>query len=151
MNRAYLDALRMLGRRDLSERQLRQRLSRKEHPPGDIEQAIERLRAERALDDGRVAEGIARTESSVKRRGRLRALRQIEGSGIDRDTARRAVDEVFGALDADALLEAALARRLRGRETIEDDKEYQRLYRYLLGQGFESDRIGRALRVRRKR
>ena len=35
------------------------------------------------------------------------------------------------------MLEAALTRRMLGRERIEDDKEFRRLYRYLLDQGFD--------------
>ena len=59
--------------------------------------------------------------------------------------------EVFGAIDDDALIEASLNKRLRGRDTIADDREFQRLYRYLAGQGFESDRIMKVLNSRRKK
>ncbi len=76
---------------------------------------------------------------------------QIERAGIDKSIARRAVDDVFGAIDDDALIEASLQKRLRGRDTIADDREFQRLYRYLAGQGFESDRIIKLLSARRKR
>jgi SOS response regulatory protein OraA/RecX len=96
-----------------------------------------------------VAEAIARTETSVKRRGRLRVRQQIESSGIDRGIARQAVDEVFANLDETALIEAALRKRLRGR-TIADDQEYRRLYRYLAGQGFDADRIVRTLDAHRR-
>ena len=66
---------------------------------------------------------------------------QIERAGIAKATAKRAIDDVFDGIDDDALLEASLAKRLRGRDTIADDREFQRLYRYLVGQGFESDRV----------
>jgi SOS response regulatory protein OraA/RecX len=49
------------------------------------------------------------------------------------------------------LLEAALERRLRGRTTIDDEKEFNRLYRYLIGQGFEPDRVLTRLRALRSR
>jgi regulatory protein len=139
----------MLARRELSELQVRQRLARKGHEGDAIDEAIARLREERALDDARVAEGIARTETSIRRRGKLRVQMQIERSGVAKATAKRAVDEAFGAIDDDALIEASVNRRLRGRETIADDREFQRLYRYLMGQGFESDRVLRALTTRR--
>ena len=48
-----------------------------------------------------------------------------------------------------ALLESALRKRLRGRETIADQREFQRLFRYLIGQGFESDRVMKALKAYR--
>jgi len=148
---AYVDGLKMLARRELSEQQVRQRLARKGHSPDTIDDAVTRLRAERALDDARVAEAIARTETSLRRRGRIRVQLQIQKAGIDKSTAKRAIDEVFASIDDGALMEAALNKRLRGRGTIEDDKEFQRLYRHLAGQGFESDKIMHALTARRRK
>ena len=98
MANAYIDGLKMLGRRELSEAQIRQRLARKEYDQEAIDEAVARLRDERAIDDVRVAEAIARTETSIRRRGKLRVRLQIERAGIARTTARRAVDEVFGFL-----------------------------------------------------
>ena len=135
----------MLARRELSESQLRQRLARREHSPDDIDAAIERLKANRSLSDERVAAAIARTETGVRKRGKLRVKRQIEAAGISSAIAQHAIDEVFETIDPDALLAASLQKRLRGRERIADQREYARLYRYLLGQGFDSDRIRRAL------
>jgi regulatory protein len=149
--KAYLDGLKMLARRELSESQIRQRLARKGHSESDIDEAVERLRGERAIDDARVAEAIARTETSIRRRGKLRVRMQIQRAGIDQDLAKRAVDDVFSGIDDEELIEAALRKRLRHRETIADDREFQRLYRYLIGQGFESDRVMRTLSARRRR
>jgi len=149
--KAYVDGLKMLARRELSESQIRQRLARKGHSESDIDEAVERLRAERAIDDARVAAAIARTETSIRRRGKLRVRMQIERAGIGKDLAKRAVDEVFSEIDDDELIEASLRKRLRGRDTIADDREFQRLFRYLIAQGFESDRVRRTLSARRRR
>ena len=148
---AYTDGLKMLARRELSEQQVRQRLARKGHAPGEIDEAIARLREERAIDDARVAEAIARTETSVRRRGKLRVRMQIERAGIAKAIAKRAVDDVFDGIDDTALLESSLRKRLRGREAISDDREFQRLYRYLVGQGFDPERVLGALNARRQR
>jgi regulatory protein len=148
---AYLDALKMLARRELSEAQVRQRLTRKGHDHEAIDAAVARLREERALDDTRVADAIARTEISVRRRGKLRVRMQIQRAGISAGVARRAVNAAFDGLDDDALIEAALRKRLRGRETIADDREFARLHRYLMGQGFEPDRIMKLLSSKRSR
>ena len=148
---AYIDALKMLARRELSEAQVRQRLARREHEPDAIDEAIARLKDERAIDDARVAEAIARTETSVKRRGRVRVRRQIENAGIAPGTARRIVDETFESIDRDALIEAALGKRLRGHDTIADEREFARLFRYLVAQGFESDHVMKTLSMRRRR
>ena len=144
-NPAYVDGLKMLARRDLSEARLRERLVRRGHQPELIDDAVSRIREERAIDDARVAEAIARTETSSRRRGKLRVRLQMERAGIDRRTARRVADDVFAGLDEDgghdSLMEASLARRLPSGAKIEDDREFQRLYRYLIGQGFEADRV----------
>ncbi len=149
MSSAYIDGLKMLGRRELSEKQVRQRLARKEHEPDEIEEAVTRLREERAINDVRVAEAIARTETNIRKRGKVRVRMQLERAGIARDVAKQALDEVFGALDDQALIEGSLHKRLRGRESIADDREFQRLFRYLIGQGFESDRVMKTLKAYR--
>jgi regulatory protein len=131
----------MLARRELSEAQVRQRLSRRGESQPSIDEAVARLKAERSIDDERVAGAIARTQTSVRGRGKRRVLQQIEAAGIAKSVAARAVDEAFHDIDADALLSASLSKRLRGRERIADDREFQRLYRYLLTQGFDTDRI----------
>ena len=136
----------MLARRELSEAQVRQRLARKEHDAGDVDDAIARLRDERAIDDVRVAEAIARHETTVRRRGRLRVRMQIERAGIEKSIARRAADAAVGGIDDDALMEASLQKRLRGRGAIDDVRELQRLHRYLVGQGFEPDRALQRIR-----
>jgi len=146
--RAYIDALKMLGRRELSEAQIRQRLARRDYDAESIDAAVARLLDERAIDDNRVAEAIARTETAIRKRGRLRVQRKIESVGIAAAIARHAVDEVFGSLDDDELLESALAKRLRAGASIADERDFNRLYRYLIGQGFEPDRVLEILKRR---
>jgi regulatory protein len=149
--RTYLDALRMLARRELSEAQVRQRLTRRGHEEEEIDAAISRLREERAIDDLRVAEAIARTQIATKGRGELRVRRQIEQAGIAAATARRVARDAFAEIDADQLLEASLRKRLRGRTQIADDDELRRLHRYLIGQGFDGDRVISALNRHKRR
>ncbi len=148
---AYTAALRMLAVRELSESQIRQRLARRGHPDADIDAAVARLKAAGSLDDARVAAALARAETDLRKRGHLRVRRRIEAAGIAAAVAQRAVDEVFADIDPDALIAAALDRRLRGRTAIADDREFQRLYRFLHGQGFESHRILALLRRHRGR
>lgn len=147
---AYLAGLTMLGRRELSESQVRQRLARKGYDQDDIETAVARLKDERAIDDARVAAALARTATSVKRRGRLRVKQEMIRAGIASSTARAAIEDVFADVDDDALIESALAKRLRYGRQIADDREFNRLYRYLVAQGFESERALKVLTARRR-
>ena len=145
----YLAALKMLAGRELSESQVRQRLARRKYDRDEIDQVIARLKANGNIDDARAAAVIARRETTVRRRGKGRVSSRLRAAGIAPATADSAVQQVFQEVDADALLAASLERRLRGRTRIDDDKEFQRLYRYLVGQGFEPDRVLAALRKHR--
>ena len=149
-DRAYVAGLTLLARRELAEAQLRRRLARRKFEADDIDAAVARLREEKAIDDRRTALACARTELRVKHRGRARVVRQIESLGIARDLAREAVAEVFGEIDERELLEQALDRRLRHGMKLTDPAVFRRLHRYLLGQGFDSERVITLLRQRAK-
>ena len=148
MANAYITGLSWLSRRELSEAQVRTRLERRDFEAGEIDAAIARLRQERALDDNRTAIACARNEALVKRHGRLRALRQLDGLGIARDVAGAAVAEVFGDLDEDLLIRQALDRRLRHGQSLQDPATSRRLHRYLLAQGFDATRVYAAIKHR---
>ena len=143
---AYIAGLKMLGRRELSERQVRQKLARRGYDDESIDEAIVRLTSDRSLDDERAARAMAHAETSLKKRGTIRVRRRLEAAGIAPAVAARAIQEAFQAIDVDTLAAAALQKRLRGREAIADEREFQRLYRFLIGQGFESDRVLALLR-----
>jgi regulatory protein len=148
---AYIAALKMLGARELTERQVRQRLARRGYDQETIDAAVVRLTNDGSLDDERAARAMAHAETSLRKRGRLRVKRRLEAAGIAPDVAQRATQEIFQTVDADALIGAALQKRLRGREQIAGDREFQRLYRYLIAQGFESDRVLALLRRHKER
>jgi regulatory protein len=139
-------ALGWLARRELSTAQVRARLSKQGFEPAEVSEAIARLHADRALDDRRMAAAFARTAGAVKRRGRERIRRELEALGVDRETARHAVDEAQPEETEAARLERALDRRLRGPLTGTD--QARRVYQYLLRQGFPS---GLALAAIRRR
>jgi regulatory protein len=145
---AYTQGLAWLARRELSEAQIRTRLAKRGVDDAAIDEAIDRLKQERALDDRRVAAAFARSAVNLKGRGRARIRRDIEALGIDRDLARAAVDEVFGEIDEAALLDKALTRRWP-RVGAPDQRALHRIYRALLQQGFPADKVLAALRARR--
>jgi regulatory protein len=155
---AYTQALTWLARRELSERQVRERLARREFDGESIDAAVTRLKAERALDDRRVALACARSAVRLKGRGRDRVRRSIESLGISRDLARAAVDEVFTEIDESALIARALDKRwpraiAAGSDSADspttlDRRELQRIYQALVRQGFPPDRVMQAIRSR---
>lgn len=144
---AYITALTLLSARELSEAQLRTRLKRREMDAADIDAAIARLKADRTLNDRRVALAIARMESAIKHRGRSRVIRKVRQAGIDDDTAQDAVREVFEEVDEDAMLDKAFERRLRGKAPHDlDDKGRAKVIRGLVAQGFRFEAILKRLK-----
>jgi regulatory protein len=147
---AYTTALTLLSRRELSTRQLRDRLARRKFEPIEINEVIDRLTRDRTLDDRRVALASARLEASIRRRGKRRVLQQVQRLGISGDVAKAAVDEVFSEINEQAILDHAIARRLRG-TTVDtlDAKGIARIVRGLVSQGFEAAEVYARLRTRR--
>jgi regulatory protein len=134
-------ALRLLGMRELSRAQLLDRLRRRQFPADVIKATLDRLTADGLLDDARAARAFARHEAVIRRHGRDRALRQVRALGVDRQTAREAIGDVFGEVDEDELLHQAVSRRLKGQPLPSDRQARRRLHGWLLRQGFEPAKV----------
>lgn len=146
---AYVDALHLLGRRELSVKQLRERLLDREHSPQDVDRAVALLLENRALDDGRVAAAHVRTALKVKGRGRLRIRRELQEMGIDPEVAGAALADAFGDVDERSLVTRAVQKKLRGK-TISSPAEYARVFQHLIRQGFSPDTVTAVLRASRR-
>lgn len=144
----YLVGLRLLGRRELSIDALRDRLREVCGDHDAVESALERLVAQGAADDRRVAATYARTAGIVKGRGRDRIRRELEAMGIARDLAREALDQALPREDEDARIDAAIKRRHPG--SLDDERERHRLFAWLVRQGYEAERVRLALDRRRR-
>ena len=147
----YAAALRILSYRFNSEAELRRKLRRKEFEPLRIDQTIERLRAEKWLDDARFAAEFVRSKQ-LKHRGPRRIARELSAAGIDREDAQRAVRD---NIDADREREdlAALAAKKRrilirrhGEEYVSTDEGRRKLTAYLLNQGYDAALVQRVLK-----
>ena len=145
---AYTLALTLLSARELSEAQLRTRLKRRQIDDEEIAAAISRLKQDGTLNDRRVAMAVGRMETVIRGRGRARAVQKIRQAGIDGDTADEAVREIFEEVDEEALLDQAIARKLRGTAAKDlDDKGKARIVRSLAGQGFRLDAVLKRLKL----
>jgi regulatory protein len=144
---AYTSALNLLARRELSARQLRERLARRKFEPDEIERVLTRLTADGTVNDRRVALACARTDAAVRGHGRRRILQHVQQLGVSAEVAAEAVSEVFGDVDERALLDSAIERRLRGASlgTL-DQKAKARLVRHLVARGFEPSAVFSRLR-----
>jgi len=147
---AYVDALHLLGRRELSVQQLRERLLDREHAREDVDRAIDLLLENKALDDARVAGAYVRTALKIKGRGRLRIQRELQMMGIGKEIAAEALAEAFGEVDERALITKALDKKLRPPKKISTPAEYARIFQFLMRQGFSPATVTAVLRRHRK-
>lgn len=144
---AYGRALRLLGVRDRTERELRQRLARAGHVEEEIAKALERLRSHGYLDDERFARGQAESLLSRGRVGPRAAAVKLVAAGVTREQAREAVRNSMSTRDELQLARAALAKRHPEAAASEDPRVRARAVRFLLGRGFSPGVVSRALHV----
>jgi regulatory protein len=140
------DALRLLSRRSLAERELAQRLVARGHPPSDADAVVSALRREGLLDDLALARRAL--ESGAARRGPTRLRRDLERRGVAADAidgAWRALEEE-GAVDPAGTLLREASRRVAAEGGSLDRSAAARVYTALLRAGFEPDAIRAALR-----
>jgi regulatory protein len=138
-------ALRLLGRRDYTAKELREKLEQRGHPRHDIDGALAGLAADGLQSDERAAAAYLRTASRVRGRGRLRIARELEARGVDRSIVQRLTADLGADDEAAAIASVLRRRRWPAEPTL---AERRRMYRHLLGRGFSADAVARALRHR---
>jgi regulatory protein len=147
--RGYATALALLARREISATALRARLLRRGFAADDVDDIVTRLQKDGTLDDRRTATAAARLEGAIRLRGRRRVLQKVRSLGVDAEVAHAAVDSVFADIDETALLDRAIAKRLKGENASPLDRAATaRLVRSLVGQGFAPEAIFKRLRAR---
>lgn len=92
-NRAHDTALYWLGQRDFSGKELEKKLTAGGTPPEVAAAVTERLRQVGLLDDAAYARRAARSLTQYKQYPRRRVEQELLRRGIDRQTAREAVEE----------------------------------------------------------
>lgn len=137
---ARLAAIPWLARRDYCSAQLRERLAAAGYEPAAVEGALERLRAERAVDDGRYAERYVAYQAG-RGQGPVRIRRELLDLGVPADLIEAAL-----ATESDWPGRAREARVRRfGAEAPQSRKEKGRQATFLQYRGFSSDHIRFAL------
>lgn len=138
-------ALRLLGSRSLTARQLEQALARKGVPRDERDAALARVAQLGYIDDAEVARGRAQRFVGKGDAPRL-AARRLRAQGVSPETAEAAAREAAGPASEVELAAQALERKLRGRP-VRDEKERQRLFRSLLQKGHRAAAVAKALAV----
>jgi regulatory protein len=137
-------ALALLGRRDYTTAELRERLIDREHPPAEVDAVIAALVEDRTINDRRVAASHVRVSSQIKGRGRLRIRQELAARGIDRHLADELIAELPPENEAASIAKFLSRKRFPAKPTA---AERQKIFQQLLRKGFTSEAISRALRA----
>lgn len=140
-DRVLRRALGLLALREHSRAELRAKLTRSGHEPGEVERAVEDLGRQGLVCDARFAEAFIR--SRIERgSGPHRIRRDLEARGVESATVERLLDpeeDTWG-------MRARRAREKRfGTAPPGDRSEAARQSRFLLGRGFTRRQVRRAI------
>lgn len=140
----YHDAIRALARRELTSRQLQERLTAAGGRAADVATVIARLTAEGAVDDRRAARLYAQRAFKQRKRTRSRIEMELEALGIPGDVARETVANVCNDDVERSRLEHAVIFALRGTRRDRRDDDARRLFAQFQRQGYDPEDIRRA-------
>ena len=96
---AYQKAVQLLGSRPHFRRELQAKLAQRGFPPGEIEEALDRLTEQGYLDDRKTAAGFVEHRLSRNTEGRLRLRAELEKRGAPSE----AIEEALAAVPEDDL------------------------------------------------
>lgn len=135
---AERDALAFLGRSEHCRSMLEAKLAKKGHCAAAVQKALDRLEAEKILDDYRFACAWLHNRLISKAEGPVRLAGELAKRGLKREIIDNALDELLQNVSTDQLFERALDKlRRRG-------KSGKKLEDALIRKGFDYGRIKNA-------
>ncbi|MDB5325095.1 MAG: hypothetical protein JWM57_664 [Phycisphaerales bacterium] len=134
-------AMRYIEKRMQSRRELKDKLTRAEYGPTIIESVLDQLTELNYVNDARFAESRAESAATYKHHGPYRARMELAKKGVDRETARRAVEEVYESKDTMATARELARKKMQSLARLEPHVARRRLMGMLLRRGFTFDTI----------
>lgn len=144
----YDSALRYLGMRMHTTRELEQKLQKKKFNHEIIKEALHRLKEQKLLDDEAFARLYIVHAFFDKKHGANKIVTALQKRGVDYRVTKRLIEEVTTPEDRTAPL-LTLARKklsLLQKRKYDERQIKQKLIAFLLGRGFEYDAIKTAMR-----
>lgn len=145
---AKQQAYRYLSARGRTMQELRERLRQRGYQADVTEGVLQDLQAEGYLDDRKLALEWARYRMQTKPCGRRRLAWELQARGLNDELRAEVIQTIYAEFDEAALVERALAKRLRVIASAPSLPERARITRYLMRLGFEPATIAAALTAR---
>lgn len=143
--RAKLRSMNLLKSKDYTREQLKRKLREGFYPEAIINEAIEYVKSYHYIDDYRYC--IQFIEYNAVAKSRQRMIRDLGIKGVDREVILKAMDELSentSLYSEDALIRDLIKKKNFDIQTT-DNKEKQRIMRYLYGKGFSMESINKAI------
>jgi len=134
-------AFRLLENRLHSRSELRQKLMRYEYGQALVESVLQRLEEMGYINDKRYAEAKAESAAVHKHHGPNRARLELAKKGIERETARQAVEQVYEGHDNLAMARELATRKMKSLARLEPMVAKRRLMGMLLRRGYDFETI----------
>lgn len=133
--------LAILSTRLHSRSELRTKLLRAKYTEAQTEAALGELERLGYVNDTRFAVTKAQSAAEHRKHGRRRAYVELIKSGVERETARRASEEVFDAHDSLKVARELAAKKTPSLRRLDNQTARRRLTGMLLRRGFTFDEI----------
>jgi regulatory protein len=133
---AYRRAILRLARRDHTVAELRRALLQRGHEPEEVEQALDRLRQERYLDDTGYAERFARSRLAHQGLGRSRIRQALRVRGVSRGETEAGITTALREIDEQAVVDQLARRYWKQHVSVEPARRLPRLWAFLVRRGF---------------
>lgn len=130
-------AMRFLQRRMHSRDELRRKLTRQEYTGETVDLVIEDLARMGYVDDQRFAKTKALSAAQHRQHGRRRAMVELMRAGVENETARRAVEDVYEATDSLAIARKLAEKKAPALRRLDPQAARRRLAGMLARRGFE--------------
>jgi regulatory protein len=134
-------AIKCLERRLHSRSELNTKLRKFDYPAAIIGSVLDQLQEMNYVNDQRFAETRAELSARYKHHGSNRARVELAKKGVDRETARRAIEVVYESHDTAADARALAVKKMRSLSRLAPAVAKRRLYGLLLRRGFDHDTI----------
>jgi regulatory protein len=129
-----------LGARPRSVAEIRRHLHGKRYDDAAIDGAIDKLRAQRYIDDLDFAKYWVEQRARFRPKGDRALIDELVNKGVARETIKAAMGEVPAESEADRA-RRALARMITRWQTLETGERRRKIHAFLAGRGFDYDVI----------
>jgi len=141
-------ALKFLSYRMRSEKEVRDKLKKKEFANDLIDEVIKDLKRINLLDDSNFASAFVRDKISNKPQGKILLKQELWEKGIKEETIEKVLKEYFEDEDEELnLAKNLLEKRKKRYENLDKNIAKRRMMSFLLRRGFSYEIVKQALKI----